>query len=93
MLQRFLTYIIMMLIILTGLYFAFFMVSLLLPFLLLLFIVVAVRVWFQKRAIKKMLKQAQQQASVAAQHKHFRKVSDDNIIDVEYEEVRTNDKA
>ena len=40
-----------------------------------------------------MLKQAPQQASTTTQRKHFRKVSDDNIIDVEYEEVRTNDKA
>ncbi len=85
MLQRFLTYFISAFILFIILYLAFWIWWLLLPVFAVLMGLAAWRVYQARKLWNNLLKQAQ---NTKTSHKQYRKVADDNIIDVEYEEIK-----
>ena len=57
-----------------------------LPLFIVLFAFAAWRMYQTRKLWNTLLKQAQDGKKV---HKHYRKIEDDNVIDVEYEEIKS----
>ena len=55
------------------------------PIFIILFILGAWRMYQTRKMWNTLLKQAQ----AGKVHKHYRKIDDDNVIDVEYEEIKS----
>ena len=82
--QKFFAYFIWFLFVLATLYLMLFLWWLILPVLLVLFALTAWRVYQVRKTWNELIKQSKD----SAKQKSFKKVSDDNVIDVEYEEIK-----
>ncbi|MBO5997025.1 MAG: hypothetical protein J6P93_00655 [Alphaproteobacteria bacterium] len=85
-LQKILAYIIYVLFLFAVFYLIFFIWWLFLPVFIVMFLLGAWHMYRVRKMWNDILKQAQAGQKV---HKHYRKVTDDNIIDVDYEEIRS----
>ena len=82
--QKFFAYFIWFLFAIATFYLLLFLWWLILPFLLVLFALTAFRIYQVRKTWNDLIKQSKNQAK----QKSFKKVSDDNVIDVEYEEIK-----
>ena len=83
--QKFFAYFIWFLFVLATLYLMVFIWQLILPILLVLFGLSAFRIYQIRKTWNDLIKQSQKDN---AKQRSFKKVSDDNVIDVEYEEIK-----
>ena len=82
--QKFFAYFIWFLFVLAAIYLMLFIWWLILPILLVLFGVTVFRIYQIRKTWNDLIKQSQKDNA----KKSFKKVSDDNVIDVEYEEIK-----
>lgn len=85
MLQKFLTYFFSIIALFAMIYLVFFIWWLFLPFFLVLLGFTMWRVHQARKMWNDLLKQSQ---NTQKTHTHYRKVTDDNVIDVDYEEIK-----
>lgn len=83
--QKFFAYFIWFLFVLATLYLMLFIWWLILPILLVLFAFATYRIYQIRKTWNDLIKQSQKDN---AKRKSFKKVSDENVIDVEYEEIK-----
>ena len=83
--QKFFTYFTQFLFVLFALYLIVLSWWLILPVLLILFGAIAYRVYQIRKTWNDIIKQAQKDSH---KRKNYKSVSDDNVIDVEYEEIK-----
>ena len=86
MLQRIFTYITYVFFLFVMFYLIFLIWWLFLPIFVILLAFGAWRMYQARKLWNSLLKQAQ---NVKTTHKHYRKIDDDNVIDVEYEEIKS----
>ena len=82
--QKFFAYFIWFLFVLATLYLMLFLWWLILPLLFALLVMTAFRIYQVRKTWNDLIKQSKSNA----RQKSFKKVSDDNVIDVEYEEIK-----
>ena len=86
MLQKIFTYIAYTFSLAIMLYLLFVIWWIFLPVFIVLFAIGAWRMYQTRKMWDSLLKQAQNGKKV---HKHYRKIEDDNVIDVDYEEIKS----
>ena len=86
MLKKIFAYIIYVLSLFAMLYLILFISLLFLPVFIVLLCIAAWRTYQVRKMWDDVLKQAQSQQNI---HKHYRKIIDDNVIDVDYEEIKS----